>query len=149
MSQVMSCLFTIHIDDLMGLEVPIHKRWKHVMNFDVFLSYYRYINVDVPKVLKMSPHFQRWLDKCPLIFESLAEHWSTLISVSHAMFLWNQINAICQFVDITQTHNPAEELWYTWKWYITALSRLFSYNKWITFTMVLLESSVINIKAEF
>ena len=23
-----------------------------------------------PKVLKMSPHFQRWLDKCPLIFES-------------------------------------------------------------------------------
>jgi len=52
-------------------------------------------------------------------------------------------------VDITQTHNPAEELWYTWKWYITALSRLFSYNRWITFSMVLLESSVINIKAEF
>jgi len=26
MSQVMSCLFTIHIDELMGLEVPIHKR---------------------------------------------------------------------------------------------------------------------------
>jgi len=31
MSQVMSCLFTIHIDELVGLEVPIHKRWKRVM----------------------------------------------------------------------------------------------------------------------
>ena len=35
MSQVMSCLFTIHIDELMGLDVPIHKRWKLVINFDV------------------------------------------------------------------------------------------------------------------
>ena len=26
MSQVMSCLFTIHIDELVGLEVPMHKR---------------------------------------------------------------------------------------------------------------------------
>jgi len=25
MSQVMSCLFIIHIDELMGIEVPIHK----------------------------------------------------------------------------------------------------------------------------
>ena len=37
MSQVMSCLFTIHIDELVGLEVPIYKRWKHVMNVDVFI----------------------------------------------------------------------------------------------------------------
>jgi len=26
MSQVMSCSFTIHIDELVALEVPIHKR---------------------------------------------------------------------------------------------------------------------------
>ena len=34
----------------------------------MFLLYYRHILFDVPKVLKMSPHFQRWWDKCPLIF---------------------------------------------------------------------------------
>jgi len=34
MSQVMNCSFTIHIDELVALEVPmaIHKRWKRVMN---------------------------------------------------------------------------------------------------------------------
>jgi len=26
MSQVMSCSFIIHIDELMGIEVPIHER---------------------------------------------------------------------------------------------------------------------------
>jgi len=35
MSQVMSCLFIIHTDELVGLEVPIHKRWKLVMAVDV------------------------------------------------------------------------------------------------------------------
>jgi len=56
MSQVMSFSFTNHINELVALEVPIHKRWKRVMNFDVWL-YYWHINFDVPKVLKMSPHF--------------------------------------------------------------------------------------------
>ena len=37
MSQVMSCLFTIHIDELVGLEVPIYKRLKRVMNCDVYI----------------------------------------------------------------------------------------------------------------
>ena len=37
MAQVMSCLFTIHIDELVGLEVPIYKRLKRVMNFDAFI----------------------------------------------------------------------------------------------------------------
>jgi len=31
MSQVMSFSFTIHINELVALEVPIHKRWKRVM----------------------------------------------------------------------------------------------------------------------
>jgi len=31
MSQVMSCSFAIHIDELVALEVPIHKRWKCVI----------------------------------------------------------------------------------------------------------------------
>jgi len=37
MSQVMSFSFTIQIDELVALEVPIHKRWKPVMNVDVFI----------------------------------------------------------------------------------------------------------------
>ena len=40
------------IDELVAFEVPIHK----LMNVDVLL-YYRQINVDVTKVLKMRPHF--------------------------------------------------------------------------------------------
>ena len=64
MSQVKSCLFTIHIDELVALYIPIHKWWKSVMKFWCFL-----INVDVPKVLKMSPHFQKWWDKFPLIWK--------------------------------------------------------------------------------
>ena len=66
MSQVMRCLFTIS-DELVAFEVPIYKRWKRVMNVDILL-YYQHINFDVSKVLKMSPHLQRWWDKCPLIF---------------------------------------------------------------------------------
>jgi len=31
MSQVMSCPFIIHIDELIGIEVPIHKWWKRVV----------------------------------------------------------------------------------------------------------------------
>ena len=38
-----------------------------------FLLYYRYINVDVPKVLKMSPHFQRWWNKCPSFSEVMGQ----------------------------------------------------------------------------
>ena len=49
----MSCLFTIHIDELVGLEVPKHNWW-NVLWILVFLLYYRY----------MSLRF--W--KCPLIF---------------------------------------------------------------------------------
>ena len=35
MSQVMGCSFIIHINELMGLEVPIHKWWQHVINYEV------------------------------------------------------------------------------------------------------------------
>jgi len=48
MSQVTSCSFTIHIDELVALEVPIYKRWKRVMNFDVCIILHK---LDVPKVL--------------------------------------------------------------------------------------------------
>jgi len=36
------------------------------MNFDVFII----LSPHKLKVLKLSPHFQRWWDKCPIIFES-------------------------------------------------------------------------------
>ena len=42
MSQVMSCLFIIHIDELVWLEVPIHKWWKRVMNFDVLILLHKF-----------------------------------------------------------------------------------------------------------
>ena len=40
MSQVLSCSFTMiyyDIDELVTLEVPIHKRWKRVMDYDGFI----------------------------------------------------------------------------------------------------------------
>ena len=37
MSQSVNCLFTIHIDEMLGLEVPIHKG-ENDMNFDVFIK---------------------------------------------------------------------------------------------------------------
>ena len=54
MSQVMSCSFTIHIDELVGLEVPIHNGDK-LLWILMFKWYY-------------------WFWKCPLIFEFLTEH---------------------------------------------------------------------------
>jgi len=52
------------------LEFKFIQKFLHNDCENLFLEYYRHINFDVPKVLKMSPYFQRWWDKFPLIFES-------------------------------------------------------------------------------
>ena len=77
MSQVMSCLFTIHIDELLKIRGNPYINGVKLFWILMFILFYRHKNVDVPKVLKISPHFQRWWDKCPLIYESLAEHCLT------------------------------------------------------------------------
>jgi len=38
----MNCSFIIHVDEVVGLEVPIHKWWQFVTNFDDLIVFHKF-----------------------------------------------------------------------------------------------------------